>query len=165
MRYSRSLLRLSHHPLRALLPAALLLLGACVYNNHATWWVGDVASEWHDCHAVSGTRAVLDLQEFRSSIIVPFAWGGYRLFVLTDPKHLQPGSTLNVPSLEASAILCDLGHGAPGDALKDVTGTVEVLKRRGEDVLLRLDLKGKRGYWSYRGKRWFERQGTPLERP
>jgi hypothetical protein len=111
---------------------------------------------------VSGAHAVLDLQEFQGSLIIPFAWGGYRLFVLTDPKRLAAGTKLVIPGPEASAVLCDLRHGASGDAIKDVSGTVEVLRRRGEDLLVRVNLSGRRGEWSYRGKRWFQREGTPI---
>lgn len=148
-----------------LLAATALALTACLSDNHAQWWIGDVAPDWHDCRAIDGARTVLDLKEFRASLVIPFAWGGFRLFVLTEERHLEPGSTLTVPSAEASAVLCDLRHGASGDAITDVRGTVQVVRRRGEDVLLRLDLDGNRGYWSHHGKQWFERQGRPAEAP
>lgn len=145
--------------------AALLCLSGCVHDNHAEWWLGDVAPDWHDCRAAQGTHAVLDLQESRSVPVVPFAWRGFRLFIVTEPRHLAPGTSLIIPSGEATAILCDLGHGAAGDAIADVTGTVEVIGRRGADVQVRINLKGDRGYWSLRSKQWFERQGRPHEPP
>jgi hypothetical protein len=98
-------------------------------------------------------------------LIIPFAWGGYRLFVLTDSHKLATGTELVNPGPDASAILCDLRHGASGDAINDVAGTVEILKLRGQDVLVRVNLSGRRGEWSYRGKRWFEREGTPIRQP
>jgi hypothetical protein len=144
-----------------LLALAALLLASCVYDNHAIWWTGDVAAEWHNCHAVAGDHAVLDLQKFRAIVVIPFAWGGYRLFVLMTPESLQPGTSFTLPDNRATAILCDLRHGAPGAAVTDLEGTVEVLRRRGLDVLVRLDLREREGDWSFRGKRWFKHQGRP----
>lgn len=144
---------------------ALMAQLGCTSDNHATWWIGDVAPDWHDCHAIPGSHAVLDLQEFHGSLILPFAWGGYRLFILTEPSLLQPGATLSIPSPQATAILCDLRHGASGDVATDVSGTVRALESRGSDILLALDLHGRKGDWEISDKQWFERQSAPLQHP
>jgi hypothetical protein len=149
------------NPIIALAP---LLLVSCSHDNHAIWWTGDVAPEWHNCHAMAGDHAVLDLQEFRSSVVIPFAWGGYRLFVLTKPDSLQPGASFSLPDRRATTILCDLSHGAPGDAVTDLEGTVEIVRRRGSEILVRLDLRDREDYWSFKGKRWFEHQSAPIPR-
>ena len=149
---------------RALLFVALLAHLACVSDNHAEWWIGDVAADAHDCHAIAGQHAVLDLQEFSSKPLVPFAWGGYRLFIQTEPSLLKPGATFSLPGPQAKALLCDLRHGASGDPA-ELSGTVDILQARGADLFVRFDLHDGENEWELSEERWFERQGTPTSPP
>lgn len=149
---------------RILLSAVLLVHLSCTSDNHAEWWIGDVAADFPDCYAVTGKHAVLDLKEFSSVPLIPFAWGGYRLFVQTEPPLLTPGSTLSLPSPQATALLCSLKHGAV-DGPTAMSGTVSILETRGADLRVKFDLRSGDRKWELSGERWFERQGAPTRRP
>ena len=151
--------------LRALLFSAILLVHlSCTSDTHAEWWIGDVATGSYDCHAVAGKHAVLDLKEFSSTPLIPFAWGGYRLFIQTEPSLLKPGATFSLPGPQATALLCNLGHGVSGDPAT-MSGTVSILQARGLDLLVRFDLRGGGDRWELSDERWFVRQGAPVRSP
>lgn len=144
------------------LPVLAFLLLSCVQEKHAIWWMGDVARDSNGCRAVTGDHAVIDRLNFRGSLVLPFAWGGYRLFVVTAPDLLQEGVTLSLPSRETRGVLCSLSHGASREPSEDVVGTIEVLERRGLDLRLRIEIRHAEGGWLLREDRWYERQGAPI---
>ena len=147
-----------------LLFVALLVHLSCTSDNHSEWWIGDVAADNQDCHAVAGQHAVLDLQRFSSKLFIPFAWGGYRFFIQTEPSLLTPGATLSLPSPQATALLCNLSHGSVrGPAA--LSGTVRVLEARGLDLRVKFDLRSDDNRWKLSGERWFARQGNPASPP
>lgn len=144
------------------LPILAFLLLSCVEEKHAIWWVGDVAGDSDGCHVVTGNHAVIDRLSFRGSVVLPFAWGGYRLFVVTRPDLLQEGAILQLPSPETKGILCSLSHGASREPSADIVGSIEVLDRHGFDLRLRVEIRHPDGEWLTRDDRWYQRQGAPI---